>query len=132
MKPKTVVTSLAVHYLEKSLAFYRDGLGIETPGIDEGMIVLEIANLSLFLIEKNEFEKYSKAGKADVHISNDSAECILSCAFETKEEMDHLLSKVEEFGGSVPNPPEEEEWGYTGYFKDPDGHLWEMVWSKEG
>ncbi len=55
MKPKTVVTSLPVHNLEKSLAFYRDGLGIETPGIEEGIIPLEIANLSLFLIEKSEF-----------------------------------------------------------------------------
>ena len=130
MKPKTVVTSLAVNNLEKSLAFYRDGLGIETPGIEEGIITLEIANLSLFLIEKREFEKYSKVGGSAAHISGDSAECILSCAFETKEEIDHILSKVEEFDGKIPNPPKEEEWGYTGYFKDPDGHLWEIVWSK--
>lgn len=38
MKPKTVVTSLAENNLEKSLAFYRDRLGIETPGIEEGII----------------------------------------------------------------------------------------------
>lgn len=38
MKPKTVVTSLAENNLEKSLAFYRDGLGVETPGIEEGII----------------------------------------------------------------------------------------------
>lgn len=132
MKPKAVVTSLAVNDLEKSLAFYRDGLGIETPGIEEGMIALEIANLSLFLIEKREFEKYSTTGGSAVHISNDSSECILSCAFDTKDEIDHILSNVEKFGGTIPNPPKEEEWGYTGYFKDPDGHLWEIVWSKRG
>ncbi len=62
MKPKSVVTSLPVLNLEKSLAFYRDGLGIKTPGIEDGIITLEIANLSLFLIEKSEFEKYSKNG----------------------------------------------------------------------
>lgn len=130
MKPKTVVTSLAVKDLKKSLAFYRNGLGIDTPGMDQGIITLEISNLSLFLIEKAEFEKYSKAGGADAHISQTSVECILSCAFETKEEIDEILGKVEKYGGSIPNPPKEEEWGYTGYFKDPDGHLWEIVWSK--
>lgn len=130
MKPKTVVTSLAVNDLEKSLAFYRDGLEIETPGIDQGIIALEIANLSLFLIEKSEFEKYSKTGKAQAHISQSSVECILSCAFNTREEIDQILEKVEKYGGTIPNPPKEEDWGYTGYFKDPDGHLWEIVWSK--
>lgn len=132
MKPKTVVTSLAVNHLEKSLMFYQDGVGVETPGIEDGIIALEIANLSLFLIEKNEFEKYSKAGKANAHISHKSTECILSCAFETKEEIDEILSKVVEYGGNIPNSPKEEELGYTGYFKDPDGHLWEIVWSKKG
>ncbi len=132
MNPKTVVTSFPVRDLEKSLAFYRDGLGIETPGIEEGMIMLEIANLSLFLIEKSEFETYSKNGNVDAHISQKSVECILSCAFETKEEVDQILNTVEKYGGSVPKPAEEKEWGYTGYFKDPDGHLWEIVWSKRG
>lgn len=130
MNPKTVVTSLAVKDLKKSLAFYRNGLDIDTPGIDQSIIALEISNLSLFLIEKPEFEKYSKAGGADAHISKTSVECILSCAFETKEEIDEILKKVEKYGGSIPHPPKEEEWGYTGYFKDPDGHLWEIVWSK--
>lgn len=130
MKPKSVVTSLPVLNLEKSLAFYRDGLGIETPGIEDGIITLEIANLSLFLIEKSEFEKYSENGKASAHFSEESVECILSCAFETKKEVDQILDNVERYGGSIPKPPEVKEWGYTGYFKDPDGHLWEIVWSK--
>ncbi len=130
MNPKAVVTSLAVNDLERSLAFYRDGLEIETPGIDQGIIALEIANLSLFLIEKSEFERYSKTGKAQAHISQRSVECILSCAFNTREEIDQILEKVKKYGGTIPNPPKEEEWGYTGYFKDPDGHLWEIVWSK--
>lgn len=130
MTPKSIVTSLAVTDLDTSLAFYRDGLGIATPGIDQGIITLEIANLSLFLIEKSEFEKYSKTGRALAHISQSSVECILSCAFNSRNEIDQILEKVEQYGGTVPNPPKEEEWGYTGYFKDPDGHLWEIVWSK--
>ncbi|MEX0647441.1 MAG: VOC family protein [Balneolaceae bacterium] len=131
MNPKSVVLSLPVKNPEHSLAFYRDGLGLETSGIEEGIISLEIANLSLFLIEKNEFEKYSKAGNLFAHLPGKAVECILSCALDSKEEVDEILKKAEANGGSIPNPPADEPWGYTGYFRDPDGHLWEIVWSKK-
>lgn len=131
MKPKTVVVSLPVDNPERSLKFYRDGLDLETPGIDEGIISLEIANLSLFLIQRDEFEKYSRKGNTSAHRSRDSVECILSCALNSKEEVDDILSRAKAAGGVIPNPPEEAPWGYTGYFKDPDGHLWEIVWSKK-
>jgi hypothetical protein len=61
----TIVVSLPVTDLERSLRFYRDGLGLQTPGIDEYMIAFELPNLSLFLIELSEYATYiERAGLA--------------------------------------------------------------------
>jgi hypothetical protein len=46
VKPMTVVVSVPVGDLERTLRFYRDGLGLDTPGVDERMIVVELPNPS--------------------------------------------------------------------------------------
>lgn len=131
MKPKINVISLPVRDLEKSLTFYRDGLGLPTPGINEGIIAVELdGGLSLFLIERDQFASFSTLAQAEPHISHSSVECIFSCAVDSKEEVDTILEGALNTGGSIPSPAKEEAWGYTGYFKDPDGHLWEIVCPK--
>ena len=42
----------------------------------------------------------------------------------------HLLERAEAAGALITDPPHERPWGiYSGYFKDPDGHLWEIIWN---
>lgn len=127
MRPVTVVVSLPVSDLDKSLRFYRDGLGMPTTGIDEGIIAFELPNLSLFLIERAEYVKYTdRSGIAVGGIPSPGA-CVFSCAIGTREEVDDVLSRAEGAGGSAPRPADDREGSYTGYFSDPDGHLWELV-----
>lgn len=59
MKPKTVVLSLPVADLERALRFYRDGLGLSAAAEDEGAVLFELPNLSLFLIEREEYATYT-------------------------------------------------------------------------
>ena len=80
MKPNTVVVSLPVTNLERTLRFYRDGLGIETPGIDEGIILIELPNLSLFLMECQEYAKYARYGGLTDAGNPTPGACIFSCA----------------------------------------------------
>jgi uncharacterized glyoxalase superfamily protein PhnB len=48
----------------------------------------------------------------------------------TREEVDAVLARARAAGGRVPRPAEETPWGgRTGYFADPDGHLWEVAWN---
>src|SRR4051812_10507456 len=48
----------------------------------------------------------------------------------TKQEVDKVLQEVEAAGGDVVKPAAEAFWGgYSGYFRDPDGHLWEVAWN---
>jgi uncharacterized glyoxalase superfamily protein PhnB len=49
---------------------------------------------------------------------------------ETKQEVDHVLVQAERVGETIIKPPQDASWGgYSGYFSDPDGHLWEVAWN---
>jgi len=127
MKPKINIITLAVDDLEKSIAFYKDGLGFPMEAFVEGadhIIFGMEGDLSLVLYLRSELEELNSVSK--------SSEVILSCTVESKEEVDSILTTVKEFGGSIlPDQPQEYDWGYSGHFKDPDGHIWEIVYFGE-
>ena len=48
----------------------------------------------------------------------------------TKDEVDAVLGEAEAAGAAIVKPAEEAFWGgYSGYFRDLDGHLWEVAWN---
>jgi predicted lactoylglutathione lyase len=127
MKPSTIVLSLPVVDPERSLRFYRDGLGLQPEGFEDGIVAFELPNLSLFLVESGEYEKYTN--RAGVVLRNVPApgSCVISCAMGSRAEVDEALARAAAAGGSAPVPASEVDGGYMGYFSDPDGHLWELV-----
>jgi predicted lactoylglutathione lyase len=129
MKIRTTVICLRVHNLDKTLAFYKNALGFSDTQGEEGIITLELPNLSLFLMEKDAFETYSKKAGRGAQFPSENTGVIISCAMENKEEVDSVLESVSKHGGIVPNKAEMDatSGGYTGYFFDPDGYLWELV-----
>ncbi len=124
MKPRLYIVTLAVDDLAKASAFYEEGLGVGqgTDGGDHILFELQ-GELSLVLFLRSEFNK--SAGQDDDAITNSSVS--LSYRAENKQEVDSLLQKAVNAGGTIPRHPEEHDWGYSGYFKDLDGHLWELV-----
>lgn len=128
MKPSAVVVSLPVSDLECSLRFYRDGLGLETPGIDEYMIAFELPNLSLFLIEAGQYQTYvDRAGLARPGAVAGS--CVISCAIATGDEIHEIVSSAVAAGGSA-QPVAVHDGALTAYVQDPDRHVWELVHSQ--
>lgn len=127
MQPATVVVSLPVADLDRSLRFYRDGLGIPPSGIDEGGIVIELPNLSLFLIEAGEYSQYVDRAGVGASSAATAGACIISCAIGSRTEVDETVERAAAAGGSAPRPAAEYDGSYMGYFGDPDGHLWELV-----
>lgn len=130
MKIRTTVVCLPVRNIEKTFMFYKNALGFFEANIEESMIVLELPNLSLFLIEKDIFETYTKKACRKAQFSDNGACIVISCAMETKEEVDIILESVPKYEGTVSNNASVDSisGGYTGYFCDPDGHLWELVY----
>lgn len=97
MGPVTVVVSLPVTDAERSLHFYRDGLQLANPEIDEGMVALEMPDLSLYLIQRSVYATYIKhAGVGP--LTSVPAACIISCAIGSMEEVDDILTRAQAAG----------------------------------
>lgn len=129
MKIGTTVLCLPVAELQRTLAWYRGVFGFSDAQIDGDMIALELPNLSLFLMTKESYESYTKKANRHALMPGVSAPAVMSCAVETKEDVDQALAKTEAHGGASAGPAaiDAESGGYTGYITDPDGHLWELV-----
>jgi len=141
MEPSILVITLAVGDLERSLRFYRDGLGFASEGIvatefagDEENAAGAIAlfhlrgGLMLSLYPRAEL---AKDAKVSLERSN-SGSFSLGHAVASREEVDAVLSAAQAAGATLTGPAHDRPWGiYSGYFKDPDGHLWEVLWNPE-
>jgi catechol 2,3-dioxygenase-like lactoylglutathione lyase family enzyme len=135
MKPRIKVITLGVRDLEKSLVFYRDGLGLPTQGIvgtefEGGAVVFFNMNGGLILAL---YPKAELAKDAKVSITPPSpAEFSIGHNVSTKEEVDAVMAQAEKAGATITDPAHDRFWGgYSGYFQDLDGHLWEVAWNPQ-
>ena len=133
MKPRIKVLTLGVADLERSLAFYRDGLGLSTEGIigtefEDGAVVFIHMNDDLILAL---YPTASLAKDAGVAIGPPSAtELSIGHIVGSRDEVDAIMSQAGRAGAHVTSPAGDRFWGgYSGYFQDPDGHLWEIAWN---
>src|SRR6478609_3201140 len=144
MKPRISVITLAVRDLEASLAFYRDGLGLQTEGIigtefkgDEthasgDAVMFELENGLILALYGRANLSLDANEPAGVPGGTASTEFSIGHLVQSKEEVDALLARAKAAGATVTEAPYERPWGiYSGYFKDPDGHLWEIIWNPQ-
>ena len=139
MQARIHVITLAVDDLERALSFYRDGLGLESPGIigtefpgddvnPAGAVAMFQLHggLILALYPRSEFAKDAKVPLA----SPNPGEFSLGHAVASREAVDSLLTAARTAGATLTEEPHDRPWGiYSGYFRDPDGHLWEVMWN---
>jgi catechol 2,3-dioxygenase-like lactoylglutathione lyase family enzyme len=133
MKPRLNVVTLGVDDLERSLAFYRDGLGLATKGIvgtefEIGAVAFFELNEGLLLAL---WPRASLGRDAKVPVGPRSAtELSLGHNVGSPREVDAIMEAADRAGARVTDPAHERFWGgYAGYFQDPDGHLWEIAWN---
>lgn len=135
MKPRIKVITLGVSDLERSLAFYRDGLGLPT----EGIIGTEFADGAVVFFNMNDdliLALYPKTALAkDAGISgtpSSPAEFSIGHIVRSKQEVDAVMRQAEGAGAKITDPARDRFWGgYSGYFQDLDGHLWEIAWNPQ-
>ncbi|MCG8397492.1 VOC family protein [Bacillus atrophaeus] len=133
MKPRMTVITLGVDDLEKSLQFYRDGLGLPTEGIvgtefEHGAVAFFDLQTGLKLAIWN---RKDIAHETKVTLTVPSpAEFTLGHNVSSKAEVDKVMEQAKQAGATISDPPHDTFWGgYSGHFQDPDGHLWEIVWN---
>jgi hypothetical protein len=135
MQPHISVITLGVSDLNASMAFYRDGLGLETDGIvgtefEDGAVVFFNMNDDLILAL---YPRGSLAKDASIALGPPgTARFSLGHNVASKEDVDTVMQQAEAAGAMVTDRARERFWGgYSGYFADPDGHLWEIAWIPE-
>ncbi len=136
MKPRVDVITLAVADLEHALAFYRR-LGLESNGIIGTAWVDEMTGangaIAMFKLEGgpllNLYPRADLAKDAAIPVGPPkSGEFSLAQLVRSRAEVDEFLANAAAAGATV-TPAHDRPWGiYSGYFRDPDGHLWEVIW----
>jgi uncharacterized protein len=128
MKPKISLITLGVSDFNRSLRFYRDGLGFKAPnykaGDDVAFFEMEGSWLSLYPREKlAEDATVSPEGSGFTGIT-------LAHNAGSKEEVDQVFGLAISLGAKAVKQPQAVFWGgYSGYFADPDGYLWEVTYN---
>jgi uncharacterized protein len=136
------VLTLAVADLERALGFYRDGLGLESPGVVgtefSGDSTTPAGAVAMFQLDGGLilalYPRTELAKDANIPVGAPrSGEFSIGHIVENKSDVDRLLAQAEAAGATVTDRPHDRPWGiYSGYFRDPDGHLWEIIWDHRG
>ena len=135
MKPRITVITIGVDDLERSLHFYRDGLGLKTEGIvgkeyEHGAVAffdlqdgLKLALWPRKSISHDSGVPVSPASSTDFTLGHN----VTSTA-----EVDAVMQQAKAAGAKIVKPAQKTFWGgYAGYFQDLDGHLWEVLWNPQ-
>jgi predicted lactoylglutathione lyase len=115
--------------LQKSLSFYRDGLGLTLEESDDEHAAFDLDGCYLVILDRSEFGTYvEKVGHRPA--ARGSAETIISYFTESRGDVDAFMAKAKAAGASC-SPISDEDGVYSGYFTDPDGHVWEVLHDTE-
>jgi catechol 2,3-dioxygenase-like lactoylglutathione lyase family enzyme len=126
MKPKISMITLGTHDLARSISFYEEGLGLPRIPMAGDVAFFSLNGSWLGLYGWEELAE-------DAAVASDGRGfrgVALAHNVGSKGEVDALLSQAVDAGGRLVQPARNTDWdGYSGYFADPDGHLWEVAWN---
>jgi uncharacterized glyoxalase superfamily protein PhnB len=135
MESRFTVLTLGVDDLEKSYKFYHEGLGLPSKGIvgkefEHGEVAFfELKNgmnLALYSRDNLAWDSQLKKEKPS------STEFSIGYNTRNEPEVDSIMSQAKKAGANIVKPAQKTFWGgYSGYFQDPDGHLWEIAFNPD-
>jgi catechol 2,3-dioxygenase-like lactoylglutathione lyase family enzyme len=135
MKPRISVLTLGVDDLERAVAFYRDGLGLPTDGIvgtefEHGAVAFFDLQPALMLAVWARDDIAHDTGLPKNGPS--PADFTIGHNVRRKEDVDEVMEQARAAGATIVKAAQDTFYGgYAGYFQDPDGHLWEIVWNPD-
>ena len=128
MEPRVSFITLGVTDLARSLVYYRDNLGLKPRSVKESVVFFELGQTWVAL-----YPHQLLAEDAGVPSEGGGFRGVtLAHNVRSPEEVDQLLAIGAQGGGRLVKAGHTAFWGgYTGYFADPDGHLWEVAWNPD-
>ena len=135
MKPRITLLTLGVDDLDRSLAFYRDGLGLPTRGI----VGTEFEHGAVAFFELQPGLQLAIWPRADIahdvgmaRTDHSPTEFTIGHNVGSEQEVDAVMEQASRAGARIVKPAAKTFWGgYAGYFQDPDDHLWEVAWNPQ-
>ena len=126
MDARITLITLGVGDLERSIEFYRDGLGLPLADGPDGIAFFDTGGTRLSLYSREKL-----AEDVGVPSSGDGFRGFaLAHNVGSPEEVDATLQQAVDAGAVLVKPGQSVFWGgYSGYFSDPDGFLWEVAWN---
>jgi len=127
MQQRLSLMTLGVQNLQRSLQFYCDGLGWKpSSASQEEIAFFQLGGVVLGLYPRTKLAEDATVEPEGAGFSG----ITLSYNTKSREEVDAVLQLIEQLGERVVKPAQDVFWGgYSGYFADPDGHLWEVAWN---
>ena len=133
MKPRIGALTIGVDDLETSLRFYRDGLGLPT----EGIVGTEFEHGAAAFFDLQNGLKLALYARADIahdagvaQTGRSPTEFTIGHNVRSESEVDAVMRQAVAAGARLVKPAQKTFWGgYAGYFQDPDGHLWEVLFN---
>jgi catechol 2,3-dioxygenase-like lactoylglutathione lyase family enzyme len=128
MEPRISIVTLGVGDLERSVRFYRDGLGLPTTRkAEQGIVFFQTSGTCLALYPYRLLA--GDVSEAFVAPRAKFPGITLAHNVRQKGDVERVLRQAEAAGGKIERAGHETDWGgYSGYFSDPDGYLWEVAW----
>ena len=126
MEQRLSLVTLGVTDVGRARRFYEDGLGWRRGNDHEEVVFFQLGGMVLALWGREALAQDARLPGAGTGFGG------IALAYNTRsrEEVDAVLKEAEAAGARIPKPAENTVWGgYSGYFADPDGHLWEVAWN---
>ncbi len=131
MEQRLSLITLGVQDIARARAFYDQGLGW-TPSAkfsSDAVVFYQLGGMVLSL-----YSRAALAGDAKIGDANPDSKAFsgitLAYNVRTKEAVQLTLNEAKAAGGTILKDAEDVFWGgHSGYFADPDGHVWEVAWN---
>ena len=124
MKPRISMITLGASNMEKSVRFYKEGLGF--PQMESSPTV------AFFTLNGSWLGLYNYDALADDAMTSPAGSGFngftLAHNVASETEVDQIIEQAQSAGATLSKAAQKIFWGgYSGYFKDPDGYLWEIA-----
>lgn len=129
MEQRVSLITLGVDDLERARGFYEEGLGWRALDGLEGVVFFQLPGMIFGLWSRKELAKDAGLSE-EMARGSGCAGVALAHNVRQRAEVDAILKMAEKAGAKILKPAADTFWGgYSGYFADPDGHLWEVAWN---
>lgn len=127
MEQRISMVTLGVSDLERARRFYEDGLGWKRGNAHEEVAFYQMGGMVLGLFGR---DALARDANLPPETGTGFGGVALAYNVRSRDDVDAAMAEAKAAGATILKPAEDAFWGgYSGYFADPDGHLWEVAWN---